>query len=388
MASPNQFPGPGHRRRIVVHGKELQEISVSTVWSPKAETATAVREEKRSILQFMMRVFFIIYALHLISGPGCDSEVLGYSGGSVVIFPDLQYYTNRMRTVCRVEQNDCVYLMKDQTTNSNVTKGRLMMYSNTNGRFVFVIRDLTPQDAGVYRFRVGEKKSADIQLLVQTDACCGRKERKPVFLGENVTLSFNYLPEFTHNSKYLISFNDQTILKVLIYTDKDSQKEQRNRFSMFDDRTSKVVRVELSDVRKEDGVVYSFGAMKTDESLVYYSYFKNIQLQVTEKTTALPESPGATTFTPAATDTTTSTSPSSTSDEELLTGSVSVTFTVCVCVTLLLIGGIALTLKLRNTKRNDSDSTSHNTESNKANEDDGKAPHRYQYFRIDAIYKK
>ncbi|XP_066510997.1 uncharacterized protein [Hoplias malabaricus] len=152
--------------------------------------------------------------------------------------------------------------MTDQTRSSSVSEGRLRMYSNAEGRFVFLIRDLTPQDSGFYRFTVGKKKSEkDIRLSVITD----------------------------------------------------SEKEQHGRFSIFDDRKSKVFRVELSDVRKQDGVVYSCGAKKTIKFVTYYSYFREFQLQVTETTT---ESPSTTTHITAATYMITSTPTETTSDEE------------------------------------------------------------------------
>ncbi|XP_066517676.1 polymeric immunoglobulin receptor-like [Hoplias malabaricus] len=228
-----------------------------------------------------MKRFFIILVLHMISGPGCDCDVIGYSGGSILILSDLQWDTNRTRSVCRVEKGGCVNLMTDQTRSSSVSEGRLRMYSNADGRFLFLIRHLTPQDSGFYRFTVGEEKSADIQLSVITDASFGRKERKTVFLGDTFTMSCNYPPEFTVSRKRLISFKDLINFTPLIYTEKDSQKEQYGRFSIFDDRRSKVFRVELSDVRKEDGVVYSCGAKKKIKFVTYYSYFREFQLQVT-----------------------------------------------------------------------------------------------------------
>ncbi|XP_066510983.1 CMRF35-like molecule 1, partial [Hoplias malabaricus] len=294
----------------------------------------------------------------------------------------------------RVEQSDCVYLMKDQTTSSSVNKGRLKMYSNTKDEFLFLMLRLTPHDAGIYRFGVGEEKSSDIELSVRTDACCGGIERKTVFLGDTVTVSCKYPPEFTPSKKLLISISDQNNIKSIISTNKDSQKEQKDRFSIFDDRRSKVVRVELNDVREEDALVYTCGVWRNDKSDAYYSSFKDIKLLVTEKPTGLPETTSTTTFTTATTNRITSTTTNTitsattaltTSTTEHHTGSVSVIVTVCVCVTLLLIGGIALTLKLRNAKRNDSDSTGQNIDKNKG---DGGGPQGNPYnIRINKIHQ-
>lgn len=66
----------------------------------------------------------------------------------------------------------------------------------------------------------------------------------------------------------------------VVDTDK---KLQNGRFSISDDKSAKVLRVNLSDVREADGVFYIFGVWK-DGSVGYYSYFTEIQLHVTGET--------------------------------------------------------------------------------------------------------
>ena len=95
----------------------------------------------------------------------CCSDVFGYSGGSVILFPDLQWDVNNVRYVCKMEQSRCVDIMKDQTNSSVVNKGRFKMYSNIHGQFLLLIRELNPQDSAVYRFGVGSHK--DFELTVQ-----------------------------------------------------------------------------------------------------------------------------------------------------------------------------------------------------------------------------
>ncbi|KAL6482309.1 hypothetical protein MHYP_G00103890 [Metynnis hypsauchen] len=144
------------------------------------------------------------------------------------------------------------------------------MYSNVNGEFLLLIRELSPQDSAVYRFGVGNKKYKDIKLTVQS--------------GETATFKCSYPDEFKINYKYLINLNDQTIIKDIISARKASQKEQKGRFSIFDDRSSKVFSVNISDVREDDGGVYLCGVWRKDTSVGYYSYFREIQLQVTGET--------------------------------------------------------------------------------------------------------
>ncbi|XP_036413655.1 polymeric immunoglobulin receptor-like isoform X2 [Colossoma macropomum] len=348
--------------------------------------------------------------------------VFGYSGGSVTILSDLQWDVNNTRYICKVEEGGCLDIIKDQTKSNAVTSGRFKMYSNTADKFTVLIRELNPQDSAVYRFGVGNKQHKDIELTVQNDSCCGRIKRINANLGETATFKCNYPEELKTNSKRLINLNDQTIIKYIIHTEKESQKEQKDRFSIFDDRRSKVFSVNISDVREDDGGLYLCGVWRKDKSVGYYSYFKEIQLQVTEKSTVLPQSPStamepttATTYwttstepavtvtsdeehlkkstalpeTPSTTMTattywTTSTAPAAaeTSDEEHLSSSLIIT--VCVCVALLLIGGAALIYKLRNHIIQDSAFTYQLTEKN--NQGDGD-PHGNQYISMGPVHQ-
>ncbi|KAL6482318.1 hypothetical protein MHYP_G00103980 [Metynnis hypsauchen] len=153
-------------------------------------------------------------------------------------------------------------------------------------------------------------------------------------LGETATFKCSYPDEFKTNNKRLTNLKNQNTVNPIIYTGKEAEKEQKDRFSIFDDRRSKVFSVNISDVREDDGGVYLCGVTRKETSVGYYSYFREIQLQVT--------------------------------------GS-SVIITVCVCGTLmLLIGGAALIYKLRNHMTQDSASTGQRTERIK---EDGNAPH-------------
>ncbi|KAL6482384.1 hypothetical protein MHYP_G00104640 [Metynnis hypsauchen] len=128
------------------------------------------------------------------------------------------------------------------------------------------------------------------------------------YLGENVTISCSYPEEFERNTKFFFKQNHQH------FTEKIQNSEtQRGRFSISDDRRSKVLSVRISDMREDDGGVYYCGVSAERSSVSYYSLYSETQLQVT--------------------------------------GSSVIIITVCVCVALLLIGGSALIFyKLRCTK--------------------------------------
>ncbi|KAL6482317.1 hypothetical protein MHYP_G00103970 [Metynnis hypsauchen] len=115
-----------------------------------------------------VRMKMLISTLYLISGPVCCSDVFGYSGGSVIVLPDLRWDVNHTRYVCKMEQSGCVNFIKDQTKSKSVTSGRFKIYSNTEGNFTVLIRELSPQDSAVYRFGVGNESHKDVELTVQS----------------------------------------------------------------------------------------------------------------------------------------------------------------------------------------------------------------------------
>ncbi|KAL6482308.1 hypothetical protein MHYP_G00103880 [Metynnis hypsauchen] len=234
------------------------------------------------ILQLRMKIF--IFTLYLIAGQVSCSDVFGYSGGSITLLPDLNWDVNHVRYMCKMEQSGCVNIIKDQTKSHAVTSGRFMIYSNTADKFTVLIRELSPQDSAVYRFGVGNEKHKDIKLTVQSDSCCGGITRIKAYLGETATFKCSYPDELKTNSKRLTNLKNQNTVNTIIYTGKEAEKEQKDRFSIFDDRRSKVFSVNISDVREDDGGVYLCGVWRKETSVGYYSYFREIQLQVTGET--------------------------------------------------------------------------------------------------------
>ncbi|XP_037399250.1 uncharacterized protein LOC119264708 [Pygocentrus nattereri] len=155
---------------------------------------------------------------------------------------------------------------------------------------------------------------------------------------------------------------------------------------LISDRRSKVLSVRISDVREDDGGVYFCGAGIGTTSVIYSSFFTEIQLQVYGPTTTMKPSTASTTTSPRRTSTTasyrsptrappttasnrsTSTGKSAVTDEEHFSSSV-IIITVCVCVALLLIGGSALIYKLR-CKKTDSGFFSRQSRTNEKADDD------------------
>ncbi|KAM9445358.1 uncharacterized protein Hap1MRO34_024221 [Clarias gariepinus] len=118
-----------------------------------------------------------------------------------------------------------------------------------------------------------------------------------VYLGQNITINCNYPEEYGRNTKYLDSVDDDSIIKEILDT---NTKFQNDRFSISDDRSAKVLSVNISDVREDDEVFYLFGAWNGGGSVEYYTFFIEMWLHPT------------------------------------------VAISVCVCAALLLIGGFVL----------------------------------------------
>ncbi|XP_066518101.1 polymeric immunoglobulin receptor-like [Hoplias malabaricus] len=301
----------------------------------------------------------LIFTFFLISGPVHSSDVIGYSGGSVIISCKLQQSGRNNKYFCKNGTDECINV---QTENTWVQKERLYLRYLSQDLLV-VFRNLSLQDSGSYRCGETGRWSHDVELKVKTDPCCSGPSAVTGFLGETLTINCSSPEELKADIKGFYKHDGQHFTEVIT-----NRESQRNRSSISEDRSSKVVSVRISDVREEDGGVYYCGVWVTGNNVSYYSLFSEIQLQVTEHL-LLPERP-PTTMKPTA----------SSSDEEHLTSptlkptvassdeehhkrspttmnptaaspdeehhtpgsSTFIIIIITVCVTLLLIGGLAL----------------------------------------------
>ncbi|XP_026800755.2 polymeric immunoglobulin receptor isoform X1 [Pangasianodon hypophthalmus] len=280
----------------------------------------------------------IIVILYIISGPVDCSDVIGYSGGSVIIISNIKWYDHNSKYICKVTGKDCTDIIRADTKRHQVHDGRFMLYANTKNFFLILIRKLKPQDAGTYRFGLGNQSNSTVNLKVHNNASCGVPKIMNAYLGQNITITCKYPGEYERNSKYVDSVDDDSKIKVILNS---NTKFQNGRFSISDDRSAKVLSVNISDVREADEVFYLFGVWNGAGSVRYYSYFTEMYLHITGLSTtiqpvratfmmtsaALKEIPSAVYFSSSVT--------------------IISIISVCVCVALLLIGGFALICKLR-----------------------------------------
>ncbi|XP_058266226.1 uncharacterized protein LOC131366079 isoform X2 [Hemibagrus wyckioides] len=265
-----------------------------------------------------MKILLLII-LYLISGPVDCTDVNGYSGGSVIITSDIQWNPSHTKYICKMEQSVCNDIIRFHSPSIQVQYKRFMLYINTQGNFLVLIRKLKPQDAGTYIFGAEDQKNYIMNLKVRNDSSCGVSKIMTAHLGQNITITCKYPGEYEKNYKYVYTVDDETSVKEIINTSEVLPKTTENsRFSISDDRSAKVFSLNISNVKEADEVFYLLGVWNKVEAVGYYSFFTEIQLHVK--------------------------------------GSSVIIIRVCVCVTLLLIGGCTLliiyTLRHKKTQAN------------------------------------
>ncbi|XP_060755592.1 uncharacterized protein LOC132866835 isoform X1 [Neoarius graeffei] len=271
-----------------------------------------------------MKILLII-TFYLMSGPVHCDDVIGYPGGRVMINfkkpvnSSSTVYFCKMKTVCKD-------LITARASVSTVHKDRFTLF-NTDGLISLIFRSLSLQDTGLYQYGEIGVWSENIDLKVKSDPCCSETKSVTGYLGESVMISCSYPTEFETNVKSFYKLDDYAGTEVIFIRAKEAY--QNGRFSISDDGRSSVFSVIISDVREDDGGVYSCAVRIKGTAVSYDSLFTEIQLQVT----GLAQAPV-------------------------------LIIIISVCVTVLLMGGFLLVCQLRSNKTQDSTFVSKQTETN------------------------
>ncbi|XP_027026481.1 uncharacterized protein LOC113658321 [Tachysurus fulvidraco] len=293
----------------------------------------------------------LLLILYLISGPVDCSDVIGYSGGSVIVISDINWYKDNSKYICKVNEKNCTDIIRADTKRHQVQEGRFKLYSNADNKLLVLIRKLKPQDHGKYRFGLGDQSNLTMNLNIYNKTFSGLPKIIKAYLGQNITITCNYPEEYERNNKYVDTVNDEIKIEPILDT---NTKFQNGRFSISDDRSAKVLSVNISDVRETDEVFYLFGVYYGDGSVKYWTYFTQVWLHVTELSTKISPT---TKTTKTTTDTYLMTSAAliETPSAVCFTSSVIIIIiSVCVCVILLLIGGCGLMIyKVRPKRKQD-----------------------------------
>ncbi|XP_026874647.2 uncharacterized protein LOC113582839 [Electrophorus electricus] len=175
-----------------------------------------------------------------------------------------------------MEQTKWQYITYNQTKKLSICKERFLLYRQPLGKLSVFIRELNPEDAGMYTFGVDQSQSHAIKMEVRNDTCCKGPKIVKAYPGDNVTISCGYPEELKTKHMFFYKLESPSITE-LIHT--IGILSQADRFSMSDDRSAKVVSVTISDVRESDGGVYYCGVKDKQQSR--YSLFTEIQLHIT-----------------------------------------------------------------------------------------------------------
>ncbi|XP_047662772.1 uncharacterized protein LOC113658097 isoform X2 [Tachysurus fulvidraco] len=221
----------------------------------------------------MMKIL-LIFTLSLISGAeGC--VVTGYSGGSIAIISDLNWGSGLSRYICKLGCISCTYIIHTDTTENSVQEERFKLYINSNGFLTMLIRRLKPQDAGVYRIGVEHQTPIDVKLTVLNDSCCDGPKTVNVFPGQNINIISYYPVIYNRDYKYIMKLEKGSVSDAILDT---YNEPQNNRFSISDDRSAKVLGMNISNVTEADDGVYLYGIYNRKNSVEYYSFFREIRL--------------------------------------------------------------------------------------------------------------
>ncbi|KAK2818314.1 hypothetical protein Q7C36_022247 [Tachysurus vachellii] len=141
----------------------------------------------------------------------------------------------------------------------------------------------------MYQFGDFSRLNYDINLKVNSDPCCSGTKAVTGQLGQTLMISCFYPVEFETNPKSfyrLDGFNEAELIRT-----SGTEQHQDDRFSISDDRKNKVFSVNITDLRKDDGGLYSCAFTEDMSSFSYQSFFTVFQLQATEVTKDTAENP-------------------------------------------------------------------------------------------------
>lgn len=152
-------------------------------------------------------------------------------------------------------------------TNSCVLKWRVLICFNRN------INQVKWNNVVVIMYECNN------EITWLTDPCCSGTKAVTGHLGQTLMISCFYPVEFETNPKSFYRL-DGFIEAELIRTS-GTEQHQDGRFSISDDRKNKVFSVNITNLRENDGGLYSCAVTEDMSSFSYQSLFTVIQLQAT-----------------------------------------------------------------------------------------------------------
>ncbi|KAA0722676.1 Polymeric immunoglobulin receptor [Triplophysa tibetana] len=202
----------------------------------------------------------LIFTFFIISGAVRCFDVIGYSGGSVLVDSQKPWHKNSAKYMHVHDQWEMI--IKKNKQDQWIAEGRFTLYCN-NGHLMIYIRDVKTQDSGTYRIGVDGQWYIDISLDIKEDSCCGASQRLMVNTGQTANFNCQYSQDYKTNDK--IMYRERKEYIEVFY----STWKKDERFSISDNKDKNLFSVRMTDIRSEDTGVYLCGVWLDRDS---YSY--------------------------------------------------------------------------------------------------------------------
>uniref|UniRef100_A0AAR2JPH5 Polymeric immunoglobulin receptor-like n=1 Tax=Pygocentrus nattereri TaxID=42514 RepID=A0AAR2JPH5_PYGNA len=225
----------------------------------------------------------IIITFCLITGLVSSTNVISYSGGSVIMtMGDRHRWSSHTpKYICKFAGGACKTVIQSTAQNDTVFEGRFSLYESKQGHFGVLIRELNPQDAGKYRFGLANNWNREINLKVHHDACCGMSMTVVGHLNKDVSISCDYTVEHKRTWKYFYKLKGHSADWVIFTMPGKNHKE--NQFYITDDNRLNLFTMTIRELKEEDGGVYFCGTQTWEYPIKVFSTIKTVHLHVTDK---------------------------------------------------------------------------------------------------------
>ncbi|XP_057187518.1 uncharacterized protein LOC130552877 [Triplophysa rosa] len=222
----------------------------------------------------------LIFTFFIISGAVRCFDVIGYSGGRVLVNSHKLWHTGYKQYLYKKHRDVLNILIENIKHYKWIKERRFTLFCNENGHFMIFMRDVNTQDSGTYRIGVDGHWSIDMSLKVKEDSCCGASQRVMVNTGQTANFTCQYSQDYKTDEKMIFKEGEKFI--EMKDTDIWTERDQEGKFHISDDRDNYHFSVRITDVRSEDAGVYLCGVWLNEISYSY-SILTAVHLHIMSK---------------------------------------------------------------------------------------------------------